>query len=823
MSTAHMMVEAAPPPRSLSIPRTRTIALPWHRVTLGLILALAAFLNFFQLSRNGYANSFYAAAVKSMSLNWHNFFFNSFDPAGFVTIDKPPLGFWFQVASVKLFGFSGVSILLPEALAGVLSVALLYHLVQRVFGRPAGLLSALILAVTPVAVADNRNNTIDSILVLFMLLGAWAISRAVESGSAGRGHGLRWLLLCAVLTGLAFNIKMLEAYLVVPAFGLVYLLGAQIRWRVRFLHLLLATVVLLVVSLSWATAVDLTPASQRPWVDSTTTNSEIDLAIGYNGLQRLLGQAGFGGGAGGHAPASGTLSISTTKLTTQVAPFTTTSTGTAQIGSATHALTGTTTLAVPGSQGAQSGASSTQSTQNPGSTSTGSSGAGGPGGGNGGPGGGLFNNGAAGPLRLLDWQLGSQVGWLLPLALIGLLLAASRRLRFPLDRTQRGLVLWGMWLITAVGFFSVAGFFHSYYLVTVAPAVAALSGIGLVTLWQEYLRQPVRRNWRGWILPLALLVTALAQVRILVNYPGWSRWLSPLLLVPTILAVVVLLAARLAPRRALRLWTPVAVAVGTVALLIAPTVWAMDTTLTVGSSIPSAGPSAQGGNGAGGFAGGFNGARFAGGQAGGTESGQLSTGPSLGQAPGTTGSGSVAPAGGSGVPGGSTTGGQGGFGGFGGPGGGNGGGFGGAGGPGGSNVDAQLLSYLEKHQGSTTYLLVTADSNSAAPYIIETGKPVMSLGGFGGDDPILTLAQFQALVKNNTVRYVLASGGRGGGQGDNSAIMQWVQTSCKAISSSTVAGTTTTTGSAATGTASGAAGASQTTGGTTVLYDCAGA
>src|SRR6185312_3540273 len=194
-------------PPELAAPRGRQIALPWHWLALGTILLIAAFLNFYQLDREGYANSFYAAAVKSMSLNWHNFFFNSFDPGGFVTIDKPPLGFWFQVASVKLFGYSGVSLLLPEGLAVVLSVALLYHLVRRVFGRVAGLLSALILAVTPVAIADNRNNTIDSILVLFMLLGAWAVSRAVEERRGG-GSGLRWLLLCAVLVGLGFNIKM---------------------------------------------------------------------------------------------------------------------------------------------------------------------------------------------------------------------------------------------------------------------------------------------------------------------------------------------------------------------------------------------------------------------------------------------------------------------------------------------------------------------------------------------------------------------------------------------------------------------------------------
>src|SRR5207302_4910080 len=133
----------------------------WHRLILFAILALSAVLNFVGLSTEGYDNEYYAAAVKSMSQSWHNFFFNSFDPGGFVTIDKPPLGFWFQVASVKLFGYSGVALLLPQALAGVLSVSLLYYLVSRIFGRPAGLIAALALAVTPISVVTNRNNTID--------------------------------------------------------------------------------------------------------------------------------------------------------------------------------------------------------------------------------------------------------------------------------------------------------------------------------------------------------------------------------------------------------------------------------------------------------------------------------------------------------------------------------------------------------------------------------------------------------------------------------------------------------------------------------------
>src|SRR5205823_7591768 len=173
------------------------------------------------------------------------------------------------------------------------SVWLLYLLVGRIFGRPAGLIAALVMAVTPISVVANRNNIVDGTLVFVLLLGAWAISRAIETGK------LRWLLLCAVFVGLGFNVKMLEAYLVVPAYGLLYLLAAPRRMWVRIGHLALAALLMLTISLSWVVAVDLTPAASRPYVGSSQDNSELSLALGYNGIQRLLGQFGFGGGNAG--------------------------------------------------------------------------------------------------------------------------------------------------------------------------------------------------------------------------------------------------------------------------------------------------------------------------------------------------------------------------------------------------------------------------------------------------------------------------------------------------------------------------------------------
>src|ERR671932_1337441 len=267
--------------RASLLKETSTTATPlWQHLAVAATLLLSAFLNFFRLGQVGYSSHYYAATVKSMLTNWHNFFFVSFDPGGFVSVDKPPLALWIQAASAQLFGFQGLSLVLPQALAGVLSVAVLYHLVRRVFGPPAGILSALTLAVTPITVAIDRSNAVDSVLVLSMLLAAWALILAAQTGS------LRWLLLSVVIAGLGFNIKMIAAFLPLPAFYLTYLISAPLRWRTRLLHLTIETGMLLCVSLSWASAVDLTPADPRPYVGSSSNNTVWGLINNENGLER---------------------------------------------------------------------------------------------------------------------------------------------------------------------------------------------------------------------------------------------------------------------------------------------------------------------------------------------------------------------------------------------------------------------------------------------------------------------------------------------------------------------------------------------------------
>ncbi|UUZ80706.1 glycosyltransferase family 39 protein [Paenibacillus sp. P26] len=261
-----------------------------HAIGLAGILLLAAALNMYHLANEGMANTYYAAGVKSMLESWHNFFFNSYDPGGFITIDKPPLGFWIQTLSAKLFGFNGAALIWPQAVAGVLSVGLLYVLVRQGFGRTAGLIAALVLAVTPIAVAAARNNTIDNLLVLCMLIAAWMITRAVEEGK------LRWSLLSAAVAGLGYNIKMMEAFMALPAFYLIYLLAPKPGWKQKLKHLGAATVILAVVSLSWTVIVDSVPTDARPYIGSTKTNSVMELALQHNALERLEGKKGQDGG-----------------------------------------------------------------------------------------------------------------------------------------------------------------------------------------------------------------------------------------------------------------------------------------------------------------------------------------------------------------------------------------------------------------------------------------------------------------------------------------------------------------------------------------------
>jgi 4-amino-4-deoxy-L-arabinose transferase-like glycosyltransferase len=258
--------------------RTKTFT----ALSLTVIILLAAFLRFYHLGASGVGNEYYAAAVKSMLLSWHNFFFVAYEPGGSISVDKPPLGLWLESASAALFGLNGFALAFPNALSGVLSIPLLYTMVRKQFGTMAGLTSALVLAITPITIAAERNNTMDGMLVFALLLAAWSVWKSVVIGK------FRYLLLGAFIVGLGFNIKMLQACMILPALYALYFFGAKLGWGKRVAHLAIATALLALVSLSWAVIVDSVPASSRPFIGSSTDNTVTELIIGHNGIRRLM-------------------------------------------------------------------------------------------------------------------------------------------------------------------------------------------------------------------------------------------------------------------------------------------------------------------------------------------------------------------------------------------------------------------------------------------------------------------------------------------------------------------------------------------------------
>jgi 4-amino-4-deoxy-L-arabinose transferase-like glycosyltransferase len=276
-----------------------------RRPELLVLLVLAGLLYLWALSRNGWANTYYSAAVRSMAGNWHDFLYGSFDSSGLMTVDKPPLALWVQALSVRAFGFSSLPILVPQALMGMASAGLTYDLVRRQFGRLAGFAAGLTLVLTPVTVAISRHNNPDALLVLCSVAAIWFLVRGLQDGRT------KWIVLSGVAVGLGFETKMGAALLVVPGIALAWLWiaprGRGLLDAVR--QLAAGGLAMAVVGLAWPVLVWLTPAADRPWVGGTTDNSIWSLITGYNGLGRLDGQLGGPGGAGGGPGGGGAGSV----------------------------------------------------------------------------------------------------------------------------------------------------------------------------------------------------------------------------------------------------------------------------------------------------------------------------------------------------------------------------------------------------------------------------------------------------------------------------------------------------------------------------------
>jgi 4-amino-4-deoxy-L-arabinose transferase-like glycosyltransferase len=271
---------------------------------LGALMALTAALNLILLTQNAWANSYYSAAVRSMSSSWHNFLYNAFDPAGVMTVDKPPLALWVQSLSVRVFGYHPLSILVPQALMGIATVVLIYDLTRRLWGRPAGFVAGLVLALTPVTVAISRHNNPDALLALCVVAALWFTVRGLQDGRT------KWIVLAGVSVGLGFETKMAAALIVVPGIVAAWLWIAPRGRAAAAKGLAWAGGATLLIGGAWPMLMWLTPASDRPWISGTSDNSIWSLIFGYNGLGRVDGQAGgpqiagggagpFGGGGGG--------------------------------------------------------------------------------------------------------------------------------------------------------------------------------------------------------------------------------------------------------------------------------------------------------------------------------------------------------------------------------------------------------------------------------------------------------------------------------------------------------------------------------------------
>ena len=462
----------------------------WVRAAWWVLLGGTAVLYLWDLGASGWANSFYAAAAQAGSESWKAFFFGSLDAGNAITVDKPPASLWVMGLSVRIFGLSSWAILVPQALMGVAAVGLLHATVRRSTGSAAaGLLAGLVLALTPVAVLMFRYNNPDALLTLLLIGAAAATLRAVEATRARAegttAHPVAWLALGGALVGAAFLTKMLQAFLVLPALVAVYLIAAHTPLGKRLGHLLVAFATMIATAGWWIAIVTLWPATDRPYIGGSTTNSILQLTLGYNGVSRFA-----------------------------------TSTGTSDLGM----------------------------------------------------------------LRLFETGVGGQVAWLLLAALVLLVVGLWFTSQPHRGAAHAGLVLWGTWLVVTLLTFSVmAGIFHAYYTVMLAPAIAAVVAIGAHALWQH-------RAGLSAALTLAAcvaLTTAVGFV-ILRRAPEFAPPLRWLVLVAGVVAAGLLVAFR--ERRADRA-VRLVLALSVVAGLLGPVAFALDTVLTPHSGpVPLAGP-----------------------------------------------------------------------------------------------------------------------------------------------------------------------------------------------------------------------------------------
>ncbi|MFI7115388.1 ArnT family glycosyltransferase [Amycolatopsis sp. NPDC049868] len=556
----------------------------------------------------------YAAAVRSMSANWHNFLYGAYDPAGFMSVDKAPGALWLQALSVRVFGYETWALLLPGVIAGAVSVYVLFVLVRRWAGHAPAALAAVLLAATPITIAGTRVNLPDSTLILTLLVATYAFWRALEKASP------RWLLLAAALVGVGFHIKLAMALAILPVLGIVYLVAAPTSPGRRVLHLLGAGAVTAAVSSIWMLIVGLPPAGSRPYMDGSTSNSVWQMVWSYNLFDRA---------------------------------------DAAKAGNSAELPVLPDGKVTPVDQG-----------------------------------------GDTGVFRLFNDLIGGQISWLLPLAVLLLvvgLVAAGRAPRT--DKARAGWLLWGGWLVLFAGALSFSQSIHPYYTSILAPAIAAIAGTGLHLAWTD------RRF--TWALPVGLLATGAWAFVLMSRSSDYVPWLRPVVAIAAVAAAVLVLVRRTGK------FAVVTGAVAGVALLAGPAAWAAPAfqpptdprTAMFQNFNPLAGPNPN----------------------------ALSTGIDLtklmagGPKPGASGGQAMPlppPIMFQMMP---------------------------------SDADPKLLGFLKANKRGERFDLATVGGTGASPYI-RAGLSVMPMGGFVGTMPMPTADGLADAVHSGQLRYVLFGG-----------------------------------------------------------------
>ncbi len=561
---------------------------------------IALVLEVVLLQKNGYNNTYYAAGVRSMTQNWHNFFFASFDPGGFISIDKTPLALWIQVLSVKVFGFHGWALILPQTIAHLFSIELLYRIVKNSSGQKAGLLSAAILALTPISAVMASTNQPDSVLILLLILCGWMLFKFIESGK------FKYLVLSTILLGLSFNTKGTQAFIAIPALLLTYFVAFQATWKRKIVSLVVLGIILIVTSFSWIFIVDSTPSTERPYVGSTNDNSELSLALGYNGISRLFGQQ------------SSFPPIFKSKNTIEQIDETKIEADEPQ-------------RAVFSGIGAPA------------------------------------FGGQAGVFRLWNKSLGGQASWFLVLAIFGaisILLTIKRK--SPLLPEQYTGIFWSCWLLCGIVIISTIPFMHPYYVATMAPAIAVLSGSGFTLMLKLYKLDGCGK----WLLPFSLFFSGLSFWLILNNFPEYS--LLKVILSSLLILISAILSFMILSHKTFKKTAWDILILSTLALLfVSPTLWIKYSfSNRIDAILPQAGPN-----------------EF------------------------------LRPID--------------------------------------ESLPNKIFGVLKNKQNKSKFIVATQSSFTADDIIIETGLPVMNLGGFYGTDPILSFDEFKDKLEDGSVRYFL--------------------------------------------------------------------